>query len=304
MVLPPSTPDVADLDLLLSVAKLGSLGKAARAHGISQPAASERVRLVERRLGIQLLDRSPSGSRLTAEGATVAQWARSVVDTTTELLTGAAALRNAEHGWLRLAASLTVAEYLVPRWLVALRTHLPNVTAALTADNSQDVAEYVRSGEVDLGFVEDPAVHSDLSERVVAEDKLDVIVAPSHPWARRDALTPMQLSAERLVLREQGSGTRETLRRVLGNLHEEAPHLEFSSTTAIKEAVTAGAGATVLSELAVARELRDGILVRVPVSGIDLRRQLRAVWRKNTTLPGPAATLLRIAASGSYDRER
>lgn len=303
MVLPQSAPDLADLDLLLSVAKLGSLGKAARAHGISQPAASARIQLVERRLGVQLLDRSPSGSRLTADGETVSQWARSVVDATMELLTGAAALRNAENGWLRVAASLTVAEYLMPRWLVALRAELPEVTVALEADNSHHVVERVHSGTVDLGFVEDPAPHTDLCEQVVASDELEVVVASDHPWARLDGpLTAVQLSAGRLVLREEGSGTRETLRRVLGDLHDEVPHLEFSSTTAIKEAVAAGAGAAVLSALAVERELHDGTLMRVPVEGIELGRRLRAVWRKSTRMPRPAAELLRIAGQESNRR--
>lgn len=303
MVLPPSAPDLADLDLLLSVAKLGSLGKAARAHGISQPAASARIQLVERRLGIQLLDRSPSGSRLTADGETVSQWARAVVDAATELLTGAGALRNVEHGWLRVAASLTVAEYLMPRWLVALRAQLADVTVALEAHNSNHVVERVHSGDVDLGFVEDPARHADLSEQVVASDVLEVVVAPDHPWARLDSpLTPVQLSTGRLVLREEGSGTRETLQQVVGDLHDEAPHLEFSSTTAIKEAVAAGAGAAVLSELAVERELHDGTLVRVPVDGIELQRRLRAVWRKSVRIPRPAAVLLQIATRDSHRR--
>ncbi|MGH3328188.1 MAG: LysR family transcriptional regulator, partial [Streptomycetales bacterium] len=285
MVLPTRAPELADLDLLLSVEKFGSLGKAARAHGISQPAASARIRLVERRLGLRLLDRSPSGSRLTPAGRTVVEWARNVVDAAAELLGGATALRNGEHGWLRVAASLTVAEYLLPRWLVALRGQLPDVTVALRAENSQDVVEHVRVGAVDMGFVEDPSPHADLVEHIVADDELAVVVGRSHPWTRRRSpLTARQLSAGRLVLREQGSGTRETLRCVLGDLHDEDPHLELASTTAIKEAVAAGAGAAVLSLLAVEHELRDGELVRVPVRDIALRRQLRAVWRRTAEL--------------------
>lgn len=296
MVLPPGAPELADLDLLLSVEKLGSMGKAARAHGISQPAASVRMQLLERRLGVRLLERSPSGSRLTPAGATVAQWARAVVAAMSELLAGASALQCAEHGLLRVAASLTVAEYLIPRWLVTLRARFPDVTAALRAENSRDVIEHVRSGEVDLGFVEDPSPHTDLVERTVGHDELAVVVPPDHPWARLGApLTPAQLAAGRLVLRERGSGTRETLSRVLGDLHDEAPHLELASTTAIKEAVVAGAGAAVLSALAVGHELREGQLVRVPVEGIELRRQLRAVWRQGCLLPEAATALLKIA---------
>jgi len=184
----------------------------------------------------------------------------------------------------------------MPRWLVVLRRRLPELTVALRAENSHDVVELLRAGEVDLGFVEDPSVHADLSELVVADDELVVVTGPAHPWAGTDIpLTGRELAAGRLVLRERGSGTRETLHRVLGELHDGDPHLELSSTTAIKEAVGAGAGAAVLSALAVERELRTGELVLVPVTGIELTRTLRAVWRRDTPLSSQGQVLLRIA---------
>jgi DNA-binding transcriptional LysR family regulator len=292
--LSPDAPDLVDLDLLLSVERLGSLGRAAREHGISQPAASTRIRLLERRLGLVLLDRSPTGSRLTQAGTSVAEWAREVMAATSQLLAGAAALRNVENGWLRVAASMTVAEYLMPRWLVALRHELPELTVALRAENSRDVVELLRAGEVDLGFVEDPFTHVDLSELAIADDELVVVTGPAHPWAGTDTpITKHELATGRLVLRERGSGTRETLHRVLGELRDD-PHLELSSTTAIKEAVGAGAGAAVLSALAVERELRTGQLVRIPVTGIELNRTLRAVWRRQATLSSQGKALLRI----------
>lgn len=291
-------PELADLDLLLCVARTGSLGKAARARGISQPAASARIRALERRLGVQLVERSPSGSRLTAGGNAVARWARRVIDAAEDLLAGVDALRTTTQAWLRVAASLTVAEYLLPRWLVVLREQLTDLTVMLRAENSRDVVEHVRSGGVDLGFVEDPSPHSDLTERVVASDELAIIVAPRHPWAVRNGpVTVNELSTARLVLRERGSGTRETLQRVLGDLRDDHPHLELSTTTAIKEAVAAGAGAAVVSVLTVTNELRDGQLVRVPIADVELRRQLRATWRKDQALPEPARRLLEIASS-------
>ena len=306
MPLPPDAPDLADLDLLLSVERLGSLGQAAREHGISQPAASARIRLLERRLGLLLLERSHSGSRLTQAGASVAEWARGIIAATSDLLAGAAALRNVENGWLRVAASMTVAEYLMPRWLVALRCELPELTVALRAENSHDVVELLRAGEVDLGFVEDPSAHADLSELVVADDELVVVTGPAHPWAGTDTpITSRELATGRLVLRERGSGTRETLHRVLGELNDDHPHLELSSTTAIKEAVGAGAGAAVLSGLTVERELRTGQLIRIPVTGIGLTRTLRAVWRRQATLSPQIKVLLRIATRvGTNSRTR
>lgn len=185
MPLPERVSDLAAYDLLLSVASLGSVGAAARAHGVSQPAASSRLRHLERRLGLQLLERSPRGSRLTEHGALVADWARTAVDAAASLDAGVTSLRGTAESRLRVAASMTVAEYLLPQWLLILRAGAPRTTVALTAGNSEDVAAAVLAGEVHLGFVEGPDVPRGLVAQPVAHDELTVVVAPSHRWARR-----------------------------------------------------------------------------------------------------------------------
>ena len=291
------TPELADLDLLLSVERLGSLGRAAREHGMSSPVANERIRTLESRLGLVLLERSPTGSRLTPAGCGVAAWARDVIAAAGRLLTGAAALCNAGEERLRVAASTTVAEFLMPAWLVELRNQLPDLTVALRTETSHEVVRLLQAEEIDLGFVEDPSVHPDLRDRVIAEDHLVVVTGPGHPWARSgDPVTGAQLAAGRLVLRERGAGTREALHRALGaGLRDDDAHLELTSTAAIKEAVAAGAGVAVLSALSVQRELATGRLTQIPVTGIDLDRRLRAVWRRSSEPSAQVEALLRIA---------
>src|SRR5258708_2682642 len=156
MALPPRVSDLTPFDLLLSVARLGSLGRAAAEHGMSQPAASARMRQLEGRLGLALIERSPRGSRLTPAGALVAGWAQAAVDAAAALEAGVTALRSEEESRLRVAASLTVAEYLLPGWLTALRSAAPGAAVALSAVNSADVAAAVLSGGADIGFLEGP----------------------------------------------------------------------------------------------------------------------------------------------------
>lgn len=296
MVLSSAAPQLADLDLLLSVDRLGSLGKAAREHGMSQPAASVRIQAMERRLGLRLLERSPSGSHFTPTGVMMAKWAQTAVDAVDELLVYTSTLHDTGSRSLRVASCLTMVEYLIPRWITGLHARLSDVTVGVRAGNSEAVLECARSGEADLGFVGDPCHYPDLHQLVVGHDELVVVVAPEHPWAaRRAPLSPVELSAGRLVLRERGSGTREMLQRSLGELWCDSSHLELPSTTAIKEAVGEGAGAGVLSLLTITRELRAGWLVRVPVTSINLTRELRAVWYKNSELSRPARALLEIA---------
>src|SRR5690606_38737651 len=102
MVLPPAAPQLADLELLLSVDRLGSLGKAAREHGVSQPAASVRIQAMERRLGLRLLERTPSGSHFTPAGQALSEWARTAVDAVSQLMACSATLNAAEADSLRI----------------------------------------------------------------------------------------------------------------------------------------------------------------------------------------------------------
>ncbi|MEV7423135.1 MULTISPECIES: LysR family transcriptional regulator [unclassified Streptomyces] len=289
-------PDLGALELLLAVARLGSLGRAARETGISQPAASSRIRAMERLLGVALVDRSPRGSRLTDAGTLVTDWARRVVEAAEAFDAGAQALRGRRDSRLRVAASMTIAEYLLPRWLIALRRERPDTAVSLHAGNSVTVAERLLSHEADLGFVEGLAAPDGLDSAVVGHDRLLVVAAPGHPWARRRApLDPAELARTPLILREPGSGTRQVLDAGLtsyGGLAE--PLLELASTTALKAAAVSGAGPCVLSELAVGEELAAHRLVAVPVAGVRLRRDLRAVWPAGTRPAGPARDLLSL----------
>ncbi|WP_405425941.1 LysR family transcriptional regulator [Streptomyces erythrochromogenes] len=289
-------PDLGALELLLAVARVGSLSGAARRLGITQPAASSRIRAMETRLGVALVDRSPRGSTLTAEGALVTDWARRVVEAAEAFDAGAQALRGQRDSRLRVAASMTIAEYLLPGWLIALRGQRPDTAVSLHAGNSAVVVQRVLTHEADLGFVEGLTVPERLDSAVIAQDRLVVAVAPVHPWARRTrGVEAAELAATPLILRERGSGTRQVLDAALaGHGGLAAPLLELASTTAVKAAALGGAGPCVLSELAVVDELAARRLVEVPVTGAELGRALRAVWPAGARPAGPARDLLSL----------
>lgn len=305
-------PELATLELLVAVAETGSLGRAAARAGTSQQAVSARLRRAERAMGVTLLQRSPRGATLSREGVLLVAWAREVLAAAQVLEAGVAALRVERDARVRIAASLTVAEYLLPQWLVRLAAEHPDTAVSLEAINSVDVAERVLSGTADLGFVEGPDLADGLQETVVAQDRLRVVVAPGHPWARRRrGISAAELASTRLVQREAASGTRQSLEAALRTALDADPRtdsrsasgtglapalLELASTSAVRSAVLGGAGPAVLSEFAVAEEVRAGRLVQVPVLGVDLRRLLRAVWPLGTTPTGPARDLLAIVA--------
>jgi DNA-binding transcriptional LysR family regulator len=297
-VLPPSTPDLVALDLFQSIAELGSLGQAASRHGMSQPAVSMRMSQLERSLGIRLLRRSPTGSELTPAGDRVAAMGRRVLAEAQAMMSEVAALVAAEDSRLRVAASLTVAEYLLPGWLGALHQESPNVVLAVEVANSASVISRVRAGDADVGFVEGHEVPpGGMSTVVVRGDRLVVVVDPGHPWARGDAVGGADLAAADLVVREHGSGTREVLDDALSSWGGAHSWLVLGSTAAILAAVRRGDGPAVLSALAVAEDIEAGRLVQVRTEGVDLSRVLRAVWRADRPLAPLARRLLNLAAS-------
>ena len=303
MTLSARVPDLAALEVLLAIARTGSLNAAARQVGVTQQAVSARIRSAEAQAGVALVARTPRGSTLTPEGVVVAEWAARLLAVASELDAGLAAFRRDHRAKLRVSASLTIAEQLLPGWLVSLQARArqrgePAAEVVLTAANSDTVAEQVSSGDADLGFVEGPTSPQGLRSRVIGHDQLVVVVRPDHPWAgRRQPLSPVELASTRLASREEGSGTRNVLAAALsaalGRRVTMPVALALSSTTAVRAAVLAGAGPAVLSELAVAEDLAAHRLARVAVADVNLRRSLRAIWSGGQLPPvGPARDLL------------
>ncbi len=279
MPLREPVPDLRSLDLLRSVAELGSIGRAAQVHGVSQPAASTRLRSLERTLGLELLDRSSGRARLTPAGVVVVQWSTALLGDAENLLGAVSATRSEGRTQLRIVASMTVAEYLVPEWLNWMRRTEPEAAVSLQMGNSEHVVEVMRANGADLGFVEGWSVPGEFHSQVIQHDDLLVVVSPSHRWAR--ATRPVafaEFAGTSLVLREMGSGTREVLERELADHgHGAMALVEVGSTTAIKAAVASGIGPGVLSRLAVSADLAEGRLVEVKVSDLKLIRSIRAI---------------------------
>ncbi|OBG84794.1 LysR family transcriptional regulator [Mycobacterium sp. E802] len=303
MPLSARMPELAAFDVLLAIARTGSLGAAGRELGLTQQAVSSRLASIEAQTGVRLVQRGPRGSRLTAAGAVVAEWADQLLDVAQRVDSGLAAMRSESHSRVAVAASLTIAEQLMPRWLVSLQAEAARTSATvpqviLTAANSDQVIAAVRDGSADLGFIESPGLPKGLHSRVIAHDELVTVVPPDHAWARRSAsVTAAQLNDTALVSRESGSGTREALsaalRTTLGPSSRQAePVIELSSAAAMRAAVLAGAGPAVMSRLAVDDDLTLGRLTEVPVAGLDLRRQLRAIWSGGRTPPAGAVRSL------------
>lgn len=293
-------PDLTALDLLATVAELGSLGRAAAAHGMSQPAVSMRMTTLERRLGVTLLHRSPSGTRLSVAGQRVVAQGRRVLDEVGLFMSEIESLRAQGELRLRVAASFTSAQHLVPAWMTIVARARPDVSLSLEVTNSTRVVTLVAEGHVEIGFVEfgDRDLPG-LEHRTVSSDRLTVVVAPDDPWAvegRR--VTGEELSRTNLVVREPGSGTREVLETALAPWGGVRTHLELGSPAMILDAVRRGEGPGVVSVLTAADDIDAGNLIAVDLEDVSLERAIRAVWSADRPLPELATRLLVAAQAG------
>lgn len=256
-----------------------------------------RLRSLEDTLGLTLLDRSSGRATLTRAGLAVVQWGDEVIDAMQNLMLGVNAARSEGKRHLRIVSSMTVAEYLIPAWLNRFQISNPETSVALTMANSEQVSHVMAEHGADIGFVEGQRAPAGLESKIVLEDTLVIVVAPSHPWARRRSpVSAKDLAGVSLVLRESGSGTREVLEAALKKQgHTATPLIELASTTAIKSAVASGIGPGILSKLAVKSDVRDGVLVEVASLGVTLDRSIRAVWPHDQPLSSAARLFLRQA---------
>ncbi|MBU4464352.1 MAG: LysR family transcriptional regulator [Actinobacteria bacterium] len=305
--------DLRSLRFFAAVAATGSLSAAGKSLGVSQQAVSLRVRALEAELGLTLLERSPRGSRVTEVGALVAAWGVDVLEAADRFTASTRSLRASEPGVLTIAASLTIAEHLLPLWLVAFRRQHPDSELSIQSANSAAVATMVAEGARQLGFIETPDVPHGLRSRTIAYDELVVVVAPAHPWAARsEGITARELASTPLIVRETGSGTRHTLEAALAaapigpercaSTPLSEPAAELPSTAAIKVAALTGYAPAVLSILAVRAELAAGTLVRVRLRDLHVIRPLTAIWKpRAVTPPATLTAFLDIAASPASD---
>lgn len=299
MALSSRMPELGTFEVLLAVAQTGSLGAAARELGLTQQAVSARLASMEAQIGVRLAVRTTRGSQLTPTGIVVTEWAARLLDVAHDVDAGLGSLRTESRQRIRIVASQTIAEQLMPHWLVSLQSAAarrggtaPHVI--LTATNSENATASVRNGTADLGFVENPVPPRELGSCIVGRDELVVVVPPDHKWTRRSqGVGAAELAQTPLVAREPHSGIRDSLTvalsRVLGDDIQQAPPvLELPTAAAVRAAVLDGAGPAVMSRLAVADDLATGRLRSIATPELDLRRELRAIWVGGRTPPAGA----------------
>ena len=263
------------LQVFHTVAGVLSFTKAAEKLHMTQPAVTFQVRQLEEHFGARLFDRTHNRISLTETGELVEHYASKILDTYAEMERAVGEMTGDVSGRLVIGASTTIAEYLLPSLLREFSSRFPELNISLKVSNTEGVVEMVESNSIDLGIVEAPVDNGNLEIEVCRMDELVVIVPPDHPLAYQDCVSPDELQEYPFVSREEGSGTRGVVHEYLkehGVQTEEInTTLDLASPEAVKGAVEAGIGVSVVSRTILAKELRLGSLVALPLDPVLMR---------------------------------
>lgn len=294
---------VHQLRLLTAVIEHGGFSRAAEALGLSQPAVSHSLKALSGAIGTPVVEVIGRRVRLTQAGELLYEHAKRILAEFEAAGSALDELNGLQRGRLRVAGDTTVGIYVLPDLLGAFRHAHPSIAVHLGVDNRQGLYERLVAGDVD--FVVSGRRWEDSSIPLVVRpflaNELIAIASPRHPLASRERVTLADLAAEPFIVREPGSGTRETAEEALRAAGVTIrPVMELASNGAIKRAVARDLGVSILSRYATALELQIGHLVELPVVGFPLRRQWHLVHARDKRLGPVEEAFLRFVDDGRW----
>ena len=285
--------DLNRLRLFSAVAQHGSYSRAADALDLSQPSVSVQVHQLERSLGAYLFFQDGRKLHLTEEGMLLLGYAEQIFALEESAERAVLELSNLDRGHLLVGASYTIGNYMLPPILREFQQRYPSVELTLEMGNTLQMQNRIVDNELDIAFVGRQLVNPLLNIAPYSMDNLVVIAPANHPLGNRSLVSVQELSEEPFVIREKGSATRDLVEgrmHALGTDYKVA--MEAEGPEAVKQAVAAGLGVSIISRQAVEWETKAGRLSLVNVPDLGLRRQLYQVHTKGRPVSRAAEAFL------------
>ncbi|MES2635988.1 MAG: LysR family transcriptional regulator [Pseudomonadota bacterium] len=267
------------LEIFVAISRTANVSRAAEELSLSQSATSTALGEFEKQFDLQLFDRVSKSLRINEIGQQLLPRAVELLDRAKEieaLLQG-----NTSFGHMKIGATLTVGNYLVTILVARFLQAHPESRIQLQVQNTSAIVQQIANHELDLGLIEGDCDHPDIEVQPWIADELVVFSAPNNPLAKLRKVTIEQLLSEPWILREKGSGTRETFNRAFHNYNARLNiRLELEHTEAIKRAVESGLGIGCISRLALKDAFRRGSLVPLITPQLSLNRYFYFLWHK------------------------
>jgi DNA-binding transcriptional LysR family regulator len=291
--------DLGHLLTFRTVVELGSFSKAAQALDLSQPAVSQQIRSLEKRLGQRLLDRGGRRVEVTPAGDILYAAACRMLETEERLLSDLSHASEQIAGRLAIGSSTGPGELLLPRLCAEFAAAHPDVRVVMEVHDSRTVCDRVLDGAVEIGFVGAESAQRGLAFEPVITDELVLITPPDHTLASASTITVAELADVPMVVQQKGSGVRAVVEQAFAaqglRRGPDATTMEMGLQQSAKAVVLDGLGVTVISRAAVEREVAQGALAMVGITEPALRRDFHAVWREGRTLTRSGAVFLDFA---------
>ncbi|MEI2280606.1 selenium metabolism-associated LysR family transcriptional regulator [Paenibacillus polysaccharolyticus] len=284
------------LHIFYTVAEKGSFSAAAQALHMTQPAVTMQIQSLEDYFGTKLLHRSTKKIELSEAGRTLLPHAKRSVELVRQTDEAMSAFTQKLQGRLQLGASLTIGEYVLPRMLGPFAKQYPDISIVMKVMNTTQIMDEILKHQLNFGLIEAPVNHPDMIVEPVMQDELKLIVPAGHDLAGRGKVNLEEVMNYPFVLREEGSGTRQVMEGQLQKKKIDPSDMnvvmELGSTGAVKSAVEAGVGITMLSPSSVQHELALGLVHIVDIRGLEFKRQFYAIHLKSSLLPLSAVAFL------------
>lgn len=279
--------DIHQLRVFVSVYKNRSFSRASEQMHLTQPTISDHIRSLEQEFECRLFDRLGRSILPTQEAETLYLHAVDIIERAEAIRDVVGQFRAAPSGTVLVGASTIPATYLLPRLLASFHVQYPDISYQVSVADSRGIVNRVLNHDYLIGVVGTRLSNPYLNYTPICDDELIVIASPSAGAGR--TLSLHELMREPMVVREEGSGTRNEIERILAAKKVSFSDLRvsgiFGSTEAVRQAVKAGLGISILSKLAVQDELVSGTLEEITVTGLKMKRQIYLVSHQKRTLP-------------------
>jgi DNA-binding transcriptional LysR family regulator len=284
-----------EIGIFLAAGESGSFSEAGRLLHLSQPAVSQAIHHLERRLGVRLFDRVGRAVQLSEAGQALMPLARELLAVSNRIEECVATLQEGVTGKVLVGCSTTSGKYLLPRLIARYREQFPHVRVDVLVHSRNTVLNMLLEGQVALGVTSKQIEHHDLEYSTLFRDEVILIAPADHPWARGRCAHSDDLLDIPLIMREENSGTMEVVTHGL-QAHGISPDMlnvamVLGNTEAIVMSVEEGIGLAFVSRLAAGRSLATGGVVEIAVEGLSLHRDLM-IARSRRFPPGRAAAEL------------
>lgn len=288
--------EIRQLEILSRVAETGSFSRAAKAMGLSQPTASEHIKTLEKELGTRLFDRLGRRVEPTKAGLLLLKYARKILEARDDARLAMEDYLGVIAGHLLIGASTIPGGYLLPRLLGQFKVIHPDTSVTIDIIDSRKVVEGVLDGSVQLGVTGAKISNKQLVYQLFATDELVLAVPPDHPLARRKKIQAKALQGVKMIVREDGSGTRlvsEARLRELGfEIGPGQVAAVLGNSQAVRSALKAGVGVSIISRMAVEEDFECGALRPVEIRGFACTRDFYSVVHKARSLSPLGRTFL------------